>query len=168
MPESKNIFQKRHTMKPPKNSDDASSFAVYIDTVISRFPATTLSLLRKIDDKYGDNITIRLAQELIVYDEFLYEWLAESEQDTVSFFAAINDFLNLCIEFIRVGDELPVYLVGDYYIMTVHDNRVYDTLRNALEPALEFAKADKYAGIADVSTDIFVAVLSTTYDFVVA
>lgn len=151
-------------MQPLQNSDGTLAFADDIDVMISRFPATTLSLLRKIDDKYGDNITIRLAQELLLYDE----WLAVSEQGTVAFFGIVNNFLELCYKFIRVGDELPVYLVRDYYNMSVNDDRVYDTLRNALDPVLEFAKADKYASIADVSTDIFVAMLTTTYDFVVA
>lgn len=155
-------------MQPLQNSDGTLAFANDIDTMISRFPATTLSLLRKIDDKYDDNVTIRLAQELLEYDECLYKTLGESDADRLEFFDDVNNFLELCYKFIRVGDELPVYLVGDYYNMSVHDNRVYDTLQNALDPVLEFAKADKYADIADVSTDIFVAVLTTTYDFLVA
>ena len=44
---------------------------------------------------------------------------------------------------------------------------VLNDLRTALNGAMEFVKADKYANIPDVSTDMFVAVLSTTYDFVV-
>ena len=154
-------------MQPLKNSDGTLAFANDIDVMISRFPATTLSLLRKIDDKYDDNVTIRLAQELLVYDECLPETLGKSGTDRLEFFATIDDFLNLCIEFIRVGDELPIYLVGDYYTMTLHNHYLVSDLRPALSPVLEFAKADKYAGIADASTDMFVAVLSTTYDFVV-
>lgn len=154
-------------MQPLKNSDGTLAFADDLDVMIRRFPTTTLSLLHKIDDKYDDNITIRLAQELLVYDECLCKTLGESDAYRLEFFDGINDFLELCYKFIRVGDELPVYLVGDYYIMSLYDSRVYDKLNNALDPVLEFTKTDKYAGIADVSTDIFVAVLTTTYDFVV-
>ena len=154
-------------MKPLLNQDSTLSSANDIDVMISQFPADTLSLVRKIDDKYDDNITIRLAQELLVYDECLYETLGEYDDARLEFFATVNDFLNLCVEFIRVGDELPVYLVGDYYNMTVHSDYVLNDIRPALETVMEFVKAEKYADIQDASTDMFVAVLSTTYDFVV-
>ena len=154
-------------MQPLKNSDGTLAFANDIDVMISRFPATTLSLLHKIDDKYDDNVTICLAQELLVYDECLHETLGKSGTDRLEFFATIDDFLNLCIEFIRVGDELPIYLVGDYYTMTSYNDYVLNDIRPALETAMEFVKAEKYADIQDASTDMFVAVLSTTYDFVV-
>lgn len=154
-------------MQPLQNSDGTLAFANDIDVMISRFPATTLSLLRKIDDKYDDNVTIRLAQELLVYDECLYETLGESDDDRLAFFTDVNDFLNLCVGFIRVGDELPIYLVGDYYNIAVCDRYVLNDLRPTLETAMEFVKAEKYADIQDASTDMFVAVLSTTYDFVV-
>ena len=155
-------------MQPLKNSDGTLAFANDIDVMISRFPVTTLSLLRKIDDKYDDSVTIRLALELLDYDERLHVTLSKSDADRLEFFAAIDDFLNLCIEFIRVGDELPIYLVGDYYTMTLYNHYIVNDLLPALYPVLKFAKADKYANIPDVSTDMFVAVLSTTYDFVVA
>ena len=154
-------------MQPLQNSDGTLAFANDIDAMISRFPVTTLSLLRKIDDKYDDNVTIRLAQGLLDFDECLHETLGEADDDRLEFFATIDDFLNLCTEFIRVGDELPIYLVGDYYTMTLYNHYVVNDLRHALSPVLEFAKVDKYVGIADVSTDMFVAVLSTAFDFVV-
>ena len=48
-----------------------------------------------------------------------------------------------------------------------HSDHVLNDLRTALYVTMEFVKADKYANIPDVSTDMFVAVLSTAYDFVV-
>ena len=126
-----------------------------------------MRLLNKIDDKYDDNVVIRFVQALLIYDECLYETLGEYDDARLNFFATIDDFLKLCIEFIRVGDELPVYLVGDYYIMTIHSDHVLNDLRPSLQMAMEFVKADKYANIPDVSTDIFTAVLSTAYDFIV-
>lgn len=154
-------------MKPLLNQDSTLAFADDIDVMISQFPATTLSLLRKIDDKYDDNIHVRLAQELLAYDECLYETLGGADDDRLEFFATVNDFLSLCIEFIRAGDELPIYLVGDYYNITLYNHYVVNDLRPALETAMEFVKAEKYADVQDASTDMFVAVLSTTYDFVV-
>lgn len=154
-------------MQPIKTYDGTLAFADDIDTMIDRFPATTLSLLRKIDDKYDDNITIRLAQELLAYDENLCETLGESDDDRLEFFAVVNDFLDLCVEFIRVGDELPIYLIGDYYNMVMYNAHVLYDLRATLHVAMEFVKADKYAGTADASTDMFVAVLSTAYGFIV-
>ena len=44
---------------------------------------------------------------------------------------------------------------------------VLNDLRTALNGAMEFVKADKYANIPDVSTDMLVAVLSTAYDSIV-
>ena len=154
-------------MTPLQHHDGTLAFDNDIDAVLNIIPVDTMRLLNKIDDKYDDNIVIRFVQELLVHDECLYETLGEYDDARLNFFATIDDFLKLCIEFIRVGDELPIYLVGDYYNMTVHSDHVLNDLRTALNGAMEFVKADKYANIPDVSTDMFVAVLSTTYDFVV-
>ena len=154
-------------MKPILRDDGTLVFDNDIDAVLNIIPVDTMQLLNKIDDKYDDNIVIRFIQELLVYDECLYATLGESDDDRLDFFATIDEFLNLCIEFIRVGDELPIYLVGDYYNMTVHSDHVLNDLRPSLQMATDFLKAEKYANIPDVSTDMFVAVLSTTYDFIV-
>ena len=154
-------------MTPLQHHDGTLAFDNDIDAVLNIIPVDTMQLLNKIDDKYDDNIVIRFIQELLVYDECLYETLGEYDDVRLNFFATVDDFLKLCIEFIRVGDELPIYLVGDYYNMTVHSDHVFNDLRTALNVAMEFVKADKYANIPDVSTDMFVAVLSTKYDFVV-
>lgn len=148
-----------------KNADGTVSWADEVQEVANLAPAKLLNLISNISTKHNANIATRVWQELLDYDNDLVSM--PSDNDDYDLFHRALEILELMDKNIRVGDKLPMFLVGDYLNLWVHDNCAYDTLSREFDLVQRLFVTGKYDNVADASTDFFVAIHSTYYSGVV-
>lgn len=147
------------------NSDGTVSWADEVQAVANLAPAKLLNLISSISTKHNANIATRVWQELLDYDDQLASTL--DADDTDDLFVRVLELLELMDKYIRVGDALPMFLVGDYLNLWIHDNCAYNALNDELKLVQRLFEMGKYDNVADASTDFFEAIHSTYYTSVV-
>lgn len=147
------------------NSDGTVSWANEVQAVANLAPAKLLNLISSISTKHNANIATRVWQELLDYDDQLANTL--DADDTDDLFVRVLELLELMDKYIRVGDALPMFLVGDYLNLWIHDNCAYNALNDELKLVQRLFEMGKYDNVADASTDFFEAIHSTYYTSVV-
>lgn len=148
-----------------KNADGTVSWADEVQEVANLAPAKLLNLISNISTKHNANIATRVWQELLDYDDMLASTIEADDVDGL--FSRASELLELVDKYIRVGDELPMFLVGDYLNLWIHDNYAYNALNEELEQMQRLLATGKYDNVVDASTDFFVAIHSTYYSGVV-
>ena len=144
--------------------DGTTLWADEVQEVANLAPAKVLDIINRLSTKHNANIATRVWQELLDYDDQLAS--THDADDTDDLFSRALEILELMEQYIRVGDELPVFLVGDYLNLWVHDNWAYDALNDELMTVQRLFAVGKYDNVADASTDFFV-VIHNTYTSVV-
>lgn len=147
------------------NSDGTVSWADEVQAVANLAPAKLLNLISSISTKHNANIATRVWQELLDYDDQLASTL--DADDTDDLFVRVLELLELMDKYIRVGDALPMFLVGDYLNLWIHDNCAYNALNDELKLVQRLFEMGKYDNVADASTDFFEAIHSAYYTSVV-
>ena len=144
--------------------DGTTLWADEAQEVANLAPAKVLDIINRLSTKHNANIATRVWQELLDYDDQLAS--TQDADDTDDLFSRALEILELMEQYIRVGDDLPVFLVGDYLNLWVHDNCAYNTLNDELMTVQRLFAEGKYDNVADASTDFFV-VIHNTYTSVV-
>lgn len=127
-----------------------------VENLTPYFSESTLALIEKINAKHDADIGTRVKQQLFEYDEEIDVNLAGDDHEMVN----VNEFLQLILDFIAIGDELPLDLLGDYLWMTPELDR--KKLKEALQEAKQYH--DKYYDdIEDSSTHFFTHTLNVAY-----
>ena len=139
--------------------DGTASWADEVQEVANLAPAKVLDIINRLSTKHNANIATRVWQELLDYDD----QLASTHDDTDDLFSGALEILELMEQYIRIDDKLPMFLVGDYLNLRVHDNRAYDALNDELMTVQILFTKGKYDNVANASTDFFVAIHSTYY-----
>lgn len=147
------------------NSDGTMSWADEVQEVANLAPAKVLDIINRLSTKHNANIATRVWQELLDYDDQLVS--THDADDDYDLFHRALEILELMDKNIRVGDELPMFLVGDYLNLWIHDNYTYNALNDELKLVQRLFATGKYDNVADASTDFFVAIHSTYYTSVV-
>lgn len=145
------------------DTDGTVSWADEVQAVANLAPAKVLDIIDRLSTKHNANIATRVWQELLDYDNDLVS--IPSDNDDL-FYRAI-EILELMDRNIRVDDKLPMFLVGDYLNLWVHDNCAYDALSREFDLVQRLFATGKYDNVADASTDFFVAIHNTYYTSVV-
>lgn len=147
------------------NSDGTMSWADEVQEVANLAPAKVLDIINRISTKHNANIATRVWQELLDYDNDLVS--THDADDDYDLFSRALELLELVEQHIRVGDELPMFLIGDYLNLWIHDNYAYDAISREFDLVQRLFVTGKYDNVADASTDFFVAIHSTYYTSVV-
>lgn len=147
-------------------TDGAIAWDKELHEVANLAPAKVLNFIERLSTTHNINLATRVWQELLDYDDQLAEAVTH-DPSVDEIFERTLQFLRLVDLHIRLGDEIPIFLLGDYLNLCVHDNYAYDKLNSELRSLNLMFDTGKYDNVADASTDFFVAVHSTYYAIVV-
>lgn len=128
-----------------------------IQDIANLAPASVLDIISRLSTMHNANIATRIWQELMYYDDELVDILTDG-LSIAEFFDGVSQFLELVELHIRVGDELPLFLLGDFLNLKAHDSRAYDALNAELRSLQIVFISGEYDKVTDASTDFFVAI----------